>query len=130
MGSSRSAPAITARLRGTPATPAGWSAASRSRCCSMRRSAQLRGDREAAERSFAAMAKHDQTRLLGLRGLFIEAQRKGDVAAARRYAEHALDAAPALPWAARAVLEFRCAAGDWAGALARARAQSAGRPRR
>ncbi len=81
-------------------------------------SAQLRGDREAAERSFATMAKHDHTRLLGLRGLFIEAQRKGDVAAARRHAESALDAAPALPWSARAVLELRCAAGDWAGALA------------
>jgi HemY protein len=53
-----------------------------------------------------------------LRGLFIEAQRKGDVAAARRHAESALDAAPALPWSARAVLELRCAAGDWAGALA------------
>jgi HemY protein len=64
------------------------------------------------------MAKQDHTKLLGLRGLFIEAQRKGDVAAARRHAESALDAAPALPWSARAVLELRCAAGDWAGALA------------
>jgi HemY protein len=81
-------------------------------------SAQLRGDREAAERSFAAMTKHEHTKLLGLRGLFIEAQRKGDVAGARRHAESALDAAPALPWSARAVLELRCAAGDWAGALA------------
>jgi HemY protein len=81
-------------------------------------SAQLRGDREAAERSFAAMTKHEHTKLLGLRGLFIEAQRKGDVIAARRHAESALDAAPALPWSARAVLELRCAAGDWAGALA------------
>jgi HemY protein len=81
-------------------------------------SAQLRGDREGAERSFAAMTKHEHTKLLGLRGLFIEAQRKGDVAAARRHAESALDAAPALPWSARAVLELRCAAGDWGGALA------------
>ena len=64
------------------------------------------------------MTKHEHTKLLGLRGLFIEAQRKGDVAAARRHAESALDAAPALPWSARAVLELRCAAGDWAGALA------------
>jgi HemY protein len=81
-------------------------------------SAQLRGDREGAERSFAAMTKHEHTKLLGLRGLFIEAQRKGDVAAARRHAESALDAAPPLPWSARAVLELRCAAGDWGGALA------------
>ncbi len=41
-----------------------------------------------------------------------------DAAAARAYAEEAAKAAPALGWAGQAVLEFRCAAGDWAGALA------------
>ena len=81
-------------------------------------SAQLRGDREGAERAFGAMAERDETRLLGLRGLFIEAQRKGDRAAARRLADEAASAAPALAWSARAVLELRCADGDWAGALA------------
>jgi HemY protein len=80
--------------------------------------AQLRGDRAAAERAFGAMAEHHETKLLGLRGLFIEAQRKGDVGAARRHAEAAAQSAPALGWAGRAVLEMRCAAGDWAGALA------------
>jgi HemY protein len=89
--------------------------------------AQLRGDRDAAERTFNAMADHDGTRLLGLRGLFIEAQRKGDMAAARRLAEEAAQAAPGLAWSARAVLELRCAAGDWAGALAALdRSQKAG----
>jgi HemY protein len=81
-------------------------------------SAQLRGDRAAAEHAFGAMTEHHETRLLGLRGLFIEAQRKGDLGAARRHAEEAAQAAPALSWSARAVLEMRCAAGDWAGALA------------
>ena len=80
--------------------------------------AQLRGDRAAAEHAFGAMTEHHETRLLGLRGLFIEAQRKGDLSAARRHAEEAAEAAPASAWSARALLEMRCAAGDWAGALA------------
>lgn len=80
--------------------------------------AQLSGDRNAAEYAFRAMADRDDTRLLGLRGLFVEAQRRKDMAAARAYAEQAANAAPSLGWAGQAVLEFRCAAGDWAAALA------------
>ena len=79
--------------------------------------AQLSGDRAAAEHAFRAMAERDDTKLLGLRGLYIEAQRRKDVAAARAYAEQAANAAPALGWAGQAVLEFRCASGDWAAAL-------------
>ena len=41
-------------------------------------SAQLDGDREGAQRAFRAMAEREDTRLLGLRGLFIEAQRADD----------------------------------------------------
>ena len=55
------------------------------------------------------MAERDDTKLLGLRGLYIEAQRRKDAAAARAYAEEAANAAPALGWAGQAVLEFRCA---------------------
>ncbi|MEA3025975.1 MAG: HemY protein [Alphaproteobacteria bacterium] len=79
--------------------------------------AQLAGDRAAAEHAFRAMAERADTKLLGLRGLYIEAQRRKDSAAARAYAEEAASAAPALGWAGQAVLEFRCAAGDWAAAL-------------
>ena len=79
--------------------------------------AQLSGDRAAAEHAFRAMAERDDTKLLGLRGLFIEAQRRKDTGAARAYAEEAANAAPALGWAGQAVLEFRCATGDWAAAL-------------
>ena len=46
-------------------------------------SAQLAGDRAAAERAFRAMAERDDTKLLGLRGLYIEAQRRDDAHAAR-----------------------------------------------
>src|SRR5438309_8626069 len=44
--------------------------------------AQLEGDREGAQRAFRAMAEREDTRLLGLRGLFIEAQRADDAVAA------------------------------------------------
>jgi HemY protein len=79
--------------------------------------AQLSGDRAAAEDAFRAMAERDDTKLLGLRGLYVEAQRRKDGVAARAYAEEAANAAPALGWAGQAALEFRCAAGDWSAAL-------------
>ncbi|AMN38634.1 heme biosynthesis protein HemY [Rhodoplanes sp. Z2-YC6860] len=78
--------------------------------------AQLAGDRTAAEHAFRKMTEHEDTKLLGLRGLFIEAQRRQDHAAARAYAEEAATASPSLGWAGQAVLEFRSTAGDWAGA--------------
>src|SRR4029079_2494895 len=81
-------------------------------------SAQLEGDRETAKAAFRAMAEREETRLLGLRGLFIEAQRADDPAGAVMIAEEALKLAPASTWASHAVLGFRCARGDWNGALA------------
>jgi HemY protein len=80
--------------------------------------AQLTGDRDAADRAFRAMASRDDTKALGLHGLFVEAHRRNDPVSARAYAEEAARTAPTLGWAARAVLEFRSAAGDWTGALA------------
>src|SRR6202166_3611539 len=80
-------------------------------------SAQLAGNRDAARQAFRAMAEREDTRLLGLRGLFIEAQRADDAVAAVGIAEEALKLAPASTWASQAVLGFRCARGDWAGAL-------------
>jgi HemY protein len=81
-------------------------------------SAQLDGDRSGAQRAFRAMAEREDTRLLGLRGLFVEAQRADDPVAAVMIAEEALKLAPASTWASHAVLGFRCAKGDWSGALA------------
>ena len=81
-------------------------------------SAQMAGDRDGAERAFRAMTERDDTKLLGLRGLYIEAQRRDDAQAARLVAEEAAKAAPSLAWAGQAVLDDRCAAADWAGALA------------
>ncbi|MGY4255563.1 HemY protein [Bradyrhizobium sp. USDA 4516] len=80
-------------------------------------SAQLDGDRDGAQRAFRAMAEREDTRLLGLRGLFIEAQRADDPVAAVMIAEEALKMSPSSSWASHAVLGFCCAKGDWAGAL-------------
>jgi len=80
-------------------------------------SAQLDGDRAGARSAFTAMAEREDTRLLGLRGLFIEAQRADDALAAVAVAEEALKIAPSSTWASHAVLGFRCAGGDWDGAL-------------
>jgi HemY protein len=80
-------------------------------------SAQLDGDRDGARAAFHAMAEREDTRLLGLRGLFIEAQRADDPVSAVMIAEEALKVAPGSTWASHAVLGFRCAKGDWNGAL-------------
>ena len=80
--------------------------------------AQMDGDREGAQRAFRAMAERKDMRLLGLRGLFIEAQRADDSFAATAIAEEALKLSPGSTWASQAVLGFRCAKGDWTGALA------------
>jgi HemY protein len=81
--------------------------------------AQLSGDRDSASRTFERMTGRDDTRLLGLHGLYIEARRRNDGAGARLYAEEAARHAAVPPWAGQAVLELCCGEGDWAGALER-----------
>ena len=80
--------------------------------------AQLAGDRASADSAFRAMAGRADTKALGLHGLFVEAHRRGDRASAHAFAEEAARENPGLGWAGKAVLEFRCITGDWAGALA------------
>ena len=80
-------------------------------------SAQMADDRDTAERAFRDMTKRDDTKLLGLRGLYIEAQRRNDTIAARLAAEEAAKVQPSVVWAGQALLDYRCASADWAGAL-------------
>lgn len=77
----------------------------------------LEGDHEGARRKFEAMLDEPDMRLLGLRGLYLEAETLGDRAAARHYAGRAADIAPQLAWAADSTLEEKTARGDWDGAL-------------
>jgi len=79
--------------------------------------AQLAGDRKAADEAFRAMAGRSDTKLLGLHGLFVEARRRGDLGTARACAEEAAASGSTPGWAGQAVLELRCAEGDWVGAL-------------
>lgn len=80
--------------------------------------AQMAGDRAGAESAFHLMLDTPETRVLGLRGLFVEARRKGDADAARAYAQKASELAPRVGWASEAVLEYQSADRDWRGALA------------
>ncbi|MCK0198477.1 heme biosynthesis protein HemY [Ancylobacter sp. 6x-1] len=80
--------------------------------------AQLSGNAEAAEAAFRSMAETPATRVLGLRGLHVEARRRGDAVAALATAEEAARHEPGLIWASDAVIEARCLAGDYKGALA------------
>jgi HemY protein len=74
--------------------------------------AQLAGDRQKSAEAFNKMTLAPETKLLGLRGLHIEARRREDAEAAHHFAAAAHDIAP-LPWAGSAVLEHLAAAGDW-----------------
>ncbi|WP_066477550.1 heme biosynthesis HemY N-terminal domain-containing protein [Bosea sp. WAO] len=75
--------------------------------------AQLTGDRGRAEAAFKAMLDKPETRVLGLRGLFVEARRRGDMVAARAFADEAVRRSPSLAWANDALLDFHTSAGDW-----------------
>jgi HemY protein len=77
----------------------------------------LDGDHASARKKFEAMLDDPEMRLIGLRGLYLEAERLGDRGVAHHYAEQASAAAPQLAWAAAASLESRMRDGDWDGAL-------------
>jgi HemY protein len=79
--------------------------------------AQLSGDRATARRIFEAMLAAPDTEQLGLRGLYLEAQREGETEAARHFAERAVGLNPKLGWAVDALFDLQCRASDWTGAL-------------
>lgn len=79
--------------------------------------ALLEGDHDAARRKFEAMLDDPETRLLGLRGLYLEAGRLGDRNAARHYAGRAAAVAPQLNWATESTIEELAARSQWDGAL-------------
>jgi HemY protein len=91
--------------------------------------AQLEGRSDAARAAFTRMLADPSTRLLGLRGLYIEASRAGESEAARQYAAEAHRLRPGIPWAGTAMMEALSASRDWQGALAVLDAGSAGRLR-
>ncbi|MEX0954559.1 MAG: heme biosynthesis protein HemY [Rhizobiaceae bacterium] len=87
----------------------------------------LEGDHDSAREKFKAMLDDPEMRLLGLRGLYLEAERMGERQAARHYAAQAAEAAPQLGWAVESTLEEHVEQGDWDGALRLVDAQRATR---
>ena len=79
--------------------------------------AQLAGDRQTARRIFEAMLGSPETEAFGLRGLFIEAEREGEIEAQRQFAERAMKINPKLAWPVNALFDLQCRDGDWASAL-------------
>lgn len=79
--------------------------------------AQLSGSQDEARGRFERMMLDDETRLLGLHGLYIEATRHDEPIAARHYAEEAVKLSPGLAWAGKALLGYQATASDWEAAL-------------
>jgi HemY protein len=79
--------------------------------------AELVGDRTTSRRIFEAMLGAPDTEQLGLRGLFLEAQREKEKDAARQYAERALKLNAKLDWPVEALFDIQCRDHDWQGAL-------------
>jgi HemY protein len=80
--------------------------------------AQLSGDADGARGAFQALAARPETRLLGLHGLFVEAERHDQHEAARHFAEEAAGATPRVAWAGTAVFDYAARDGDWRTAVA------------
>lgn len=80
--------------------------------------AQLSGDADGARAAFQALAERPETRLLGLHGLFVEAERHDQHEAARHFAEEAAAATPRVAWAGAAVFDYAARDGDWRTAVA------------
>ncbi|ADM08682.1 hypothetical protein PB2503_03027 [Parvularcula bermudensis HTCC2503] len=75
--------------------------------------AQLAGDEETAQQSFAAMLQAPETEFLGLRGLYLQAMASGDRKEARQYAERAFKLRPGASWAFQSVYALQLERGAW-----------------
>ncbi|NRA85907.1 MAG: heme biosynthesis protein HemY [Rhizobiales bacterium] len=79
--------------------------------------AQLDGDKEQAHLAFKKMSEDAATKMLGLRGLFVEAQQNDDSATAKLVAIEAIAEDPHSKWALNGLFDLQTAEGDWGGAL-------------
>lgn len=87
---------------------------------------ELEGNHKAAREKYEQMIDDPEMRLLGLRGLFKEAERLGDKAAARHYAGRAAELAPQLGWAADETIAEKTEEGDWDAAMKLVEAERSG----
>ena len=79
--------------------------------------AQMEGKTDKAREAFEIMLEKPETKLLGLRGLYVEAEETGESEAARHFVEEAVSARPGVEWSGKALLGMQATEGDWEGAL-------------
>jgi HemY protein len=75
--------------------------------------AQLAGDGRAAEERFTEMLASRETEFLGLRGLFIQASRRGDRSVALAYLRKAAELRASTPWVINALFDLHVADSRW-----------------
>ncbi|NWH08746.1 MAG: heme biosynthesis protein HemY, partial [Alphaproteobacteria bacterium] len=86
--------------------------------------AQLEGDEAAVETHYRAMLNSPETAFLGLRGLFMQALKRGDHKAALSLAERAYGMRSKTPWALHALFDLKTRMRNWPGAAEALNAQT------
>lgn len=81
------------------------------------RAAEVSGDISAAERAYTGMLQHEDTEILGRKGLLQAALKRGDRIAAMAHAEAALRLSRTASWPFTTLFELKVAMGDWDGAI-------------
>src|SRR5215475_10940168 len=81
------------------------------------RSAEVAGDHAAAERAYAGMLRHEDTELLGHKGLMAAALKRGDRLSAAAHADAALKASKTSTWPFQYAFDLKIQAADWDGAM-------------
>jgi HemY protein len=81
------------------------------------RSAEVSGDFAAAERAYSGMLAHEDTEVLGRKGLMTAALKRGDRTAATAHADAALKASKSAIWPFQYAFDLKVQGADWEGAL-------------
>lgn len=81
------------------------------------RSAEVGGDTAGAERAYSGMLAHEDTEVLGRKGLMAAALKRGDRMSARAHAEAALKASKTATWPFQYAFDLAVQAADWENAL-------------
>jgi HemY protein len=81
------------------------------------RAAEVGGDTAGAERAYSGMLQHEDTEVLGRKGLMAAALKRGDRTAARSHAEGALKASKSAAWPFQYAFDLAVQAADWEAAI-------------
>jgi HemY protein len=81
------------------------------------RAAEVGGDYAAAERAYSGMLGHEDTEILGRKGLLAAALKRGDRTAAMAHADAALRISKTAMWPFQSLFELKVQAGEWEDAI-------------